>query len=115
MLRRRVCSRKRPGVKAGDVKASPRFCTPRPRGSLAERKRHQWGVKRRGGAFTRQPAERRGAHCGSQGGSHRDGGEARSEMARMAATMEHDEDAEKLKLGPGVLLNHHAICAHDTC
>ena len=56
----------------------------------------------------------RGAHCGSQGGSHRDGGEARSEMARMAATMEHDEDAEKLKLGPGVLLSHHAICAHDT-
>ena len=49
---------------------------------------------------------RRGAHCGSQCGSHRDGGEARSEMARMAATMEHDEDAEKLKLGPGVLLSH---------
>ena len=35
-------------------------------------------------------------------------------MARMAATMEHDEDAEKLKLGPGVLLSHHAICARHT-
>lgn len=42
------------------------------------------------------------------------GGETRSEMARMAATMEHDEDAEKLKLGPGVLLSHHAICARHT-
>ena len=41
-------------------------------------------------------------------------GEARSEMARMAASMDHDEDAEKLKLGPGVLLNHHSICARHT-
>ena len=35
-------------------------------------------------------------------------------MARMGASMEHEEDAEKLKLGPGVLLGHTTRTCRNT-
>ena len=53
----RAVLRARQGKGAGDVEASPRFAAPIPKGRppwSASDVLRRWGVKRRGGAFTRQ-------------------------------------------------------------